>query len=243
MPQLELPVSAGVLPSGFCPTSYQDTLNTYAQYLSVTFPSTFTGITVSATKPADSTQAWQQLDSFGRPTRLYNFAQGAWLSLHPEIPGMTKIWTGALPDFTTFDGGDANALSPISGPMWKVVLQQTFIVGAGTLASGTVLNIGDTGGEETHKLIATEMPPHVHPLTGLKNDNMSRNDLNILVYPGNNAPFGGDANANAIPNTGSTGGDPATGTPPSASVGHNTMPPYTVVTFLQRTTRLFYTVN
>src|SRR6185369_16638359 len=107
----------------------------------VVFPSSFTGITASATKPTDTTQGWLQLDSQGRPVRLYYFAQGAWLSLHPLIPGMDQPFFGTLPNFTTYDGGDANAVSAISGPMWEVVTEMAaqFPLAAGTLASGLVI--------------------------------------------------------------------------------------------------------
>jgi hypothetical protein len=243
MADITLPVNPASLPTGFCPASYQDLLNTFSQFQSVTLPGSNAGVIASPTKPTDQTAAWLQLDSLGRPVRLYYFAQGAWLSQHPSVPGLTMIWTGVLPDFTTFDGGDANALSPISGPMWQTVLAATFPIGAGTLASGAALAVGTTGGEEKHILSTTEMPPHAHQLTGLKNDNMSRNDLNVLAYPGNTAPFFGNANPLVIPSTSSAGGDPATGTPPIASAPHNNLPPYTVVYFLQRTTRTHYAVQ
>jgi len=175
--------------------------------------------------------------------RFYSFAQGAWLSLHPSIPGMTMIWTGALPDFTTFDGGDANASSAISGPMWQVVLQATFPMGAGTLPSGTVVTSGQTGGEEKHVLTLNELAPHTHAVK-LTHGNSYTGEPNVLTVGNGSA----DPQPFTDPIAGlSSGGDPSTaiGTPPipQSALAHNTLPPYTVVIFIQRTARLFYTVQ
>lgn len=229
--QLVLPVDNETLPQGFCPASYQDMLNQFSAHQSVTFPSTFAGVTVSTTKPANTTQAWLQLDSFGRPVRLYYFAQGAWLSLHPDVPGKIIIWDSALPDFTEFDGGDAGPAGPLSGPMWEEVteLRAKFPIGAGTLPSATVLSVGDTGGEEKHSLLEVEMPPHVHSYQ--------------TIVQGTTGPFD-DTHGTALApfatrQTQSAGGS---GTPPAVTP-HNNMPPYYVVYMLRRTSRLFYTVT
>lgn len=231
MNALNLQVNAGNLPTGFCPATLQEMLVGFSAVQSVTFPSTFAGVTVSSSKPTDQTQAWLQLDSLGRPTRLYWFAQGAWLSLHPCVPGFTMIWTGALPDFTTFDGGDANALSQISGPMWEEVvsLRVRFPLGAGTLPSGTVINSGDIGGEENHTLSLNEIPSHTHAIP------------NFGGPVGATAVIVGD---NATPiaqpdiSTRATGGNPD-----GTTAGHQNMPPYLGVYFLRRTSKLYYSVT
>lgn len=232
MNQLVLPVTPATLPSGSCPATNQELLNLFAQNLSVTFPDTFDGVLVSSTKPTDTTRAWLQLDSQGRPVRFYYFASGAWLSQHPCVPGFTMIWTTALPNFATFDGGDANAVSAISGPMWEVVLPAVFPLGAGTLPSGKIVAIGDTGGEENHTLTEKEMPPHTHPTNQIPL-NVALGPLQVMcppLTPGTNT--GGF--------TGSDGGD-STLVPP-ASAPHNNLPQYAGVAFLRRTTRQFYAV-
>src|SRR5438552_15125504 len=148
-----IPVTPSQLPTGFCATDYQNLLNEFSAHQSVDISAgTGTPVIVSSAKPADTTVLWERLDQFGRPDRLYFFAQGAWLALHPSVPGTTIIWTDVLPTFTTFDGGDANPLSAISGPMWELVatLAAKFPLCAGTLPSGTVVNIGHSGGQEKH---------------------------------------------------------------------------------------------
>lgn len=232
--ELTLPVTPGTLDTGFCPANLQEMLNGFSAKQTVVFPSTFAGVTVSATKPTDTTQAWLQLDSLGRPVRFYYFAQGAWLAQHPCVPGFTMIWTTTLPNFTTFDGGDANALSPISGPMWEVVTDfaAKFPIGAGTLPSTTVLAVGDTGGEEKHSLTSQEMPPHTHPTNKL--------GINIGVGPLEflNPPNTPGTNVGGL--TGSAGGD-TTLTPPVV-VAHQNLPPFFTVNFLRRTNRQFFVV-
>lgn len=239
MNELILPITPASLPQGFCPSDYQAMLNGFAANMSVTFPSTFTGIEVSATKPSDTTKAWLQLDAQGRPVRLYYFAQGAWLSLHPDVPGKTIIWTTAIPTLTSFDGGDAGVLSSISGPMWEevVAMRAKFPVGAGTLDSGTVLAPGDIGGEEKHTLLTAEMPAHSHiwnPSTSTASGNNADPAGGLLSLQSTNP-----ANEKFY-NTSTVGGNGAT---PSVTQAHNNMPPYFTVAFLRRTNRLFYVVN
>jgi hypothetical protein len=231
---LTLPVQPGQLPSGFCPSTYQDLLNEFSQNQSVPFPDTFAGIIVSATKPTDTTRAWLELDQFGRPIRLYFFSQGAWLSLHTLVPGATIWWFDVLPDFTVFDGGDANPLTSLSGPMWQqakradgTVIAAQFPIVVGTLPSGTVLNVNDTGGEESHLLTVAEMPSHLHSFQPPENANSPSGSGKYTT--------GGDATEGQIAayNTATTGGDTA----------HNNIPPYVVGYLLQRTTRQFYTIT
>lgn len=249
--QLVLPVQPGTLPQGFCPANYQDMLNFFARYMSVLFPDTFSGINVSSTKPTDTTKSWLQLDTLGRPVRLYYFAQGAWLSQHTLPTGFSMPWFGALPDFTVFDGGDSNTLSSISGPMWqqavdingKVVAAQ-FLIAAGALPSGKILSVGDSGGEENHLLTSAEAPitDHSHLIGfGATSDVLANTFLNGGVTLTGTIPSYEMQNRQQAPTQ-----QPLTGTvnnPPSPAVSHNTLPPYTTVYFLQRTARLFYTVN
>lgn len=244
MAQLILPVQPSQLPSGFCPSNYQDLLNNFSANQTVTFPTTFTGVTVSAAKPVDTSQAWLKLDTLGRPTRFYYFAQGAWLAAHPDFPGKTIIWTGVLPDFTIFDGGDSSVPSPLSGPMWQLakdkngnVIEAKFLIAAGTLPSSTILAVGDTGGEEKHTLLLKETPPHTHDFT-VNAFNTDAAGSGVLTGGNDNASTprpDGSFNGTTV----STGGD---GTP-AAALPFNEMPPYLTVYYLQRTNRLYYAIN
>ena len=200
-----------------------------ASIYSVTINTNNTGVVVSATKPADTTVVWKQLGSDGRPIRDYVFVGGLWLSRHTLEPGSIMLWGAALPNFSTFDGGDANPISAISGPMWEEVteLRAKFPIGAGTLPSGTVLAVGDTGGEEKHILTVPEIPAHTHDGPANEADSTSGGDYHA-VWTEN------DGTTPVLPPhpTGSTGGD----------LGHNTMPPYYVLYGLRRTTRQYFAV-
>lgn len=258
---MNFPLQNGQLPVGFCPPDYQTLLNGFTAQQSVNL-NILSSLVVSSTPPSDHTVAWLQLDSAGNPVRIYFFANGAWLSLHPLVPGFTMIWNQVLPNFQTFDGGDAVVApySPISGQMWQLaastldglgtqVLAAQFPIGVGTLPSTTPVALAGTGGEEVHKLVTTELAPHTHGVTsasgGLTVRSANGNNLGAVgsVPMISDLSIGG-TNQNPLSTT-STGGDPSTivGTnPPTAALGHNTLPPFYGVYFLQRTKRLFYKV-
>lgn len=244
--QLVLPVTPAQLPQGFCPTDYQDMLNLFSQNQTVIFPDTFEGLVVSSTAPVDTTRVWLQLDSLGRQVRIYSFSTGAWLSLHPLIPGITILWSGALPDFTTFDGGDANPISAISGPMWELAAEfaARVPIGVGTLPSTTVVNVGDTGGEERHTLLPAETPPHSHFVANTDADSGSEvpissgTSIEQSYTPGGNQAYTLQGTT-TTPTVGLSSVVGGSGIPPVTSP-HNTLPPYVGVYFLRRTARLFY---
>jgi hypothetical protein len=266
---MNVPVQNGLLPQGFCPSDYQTILNAFSalQYVSITPATGANGMIVSSSTPgpSDHDKPWLRLDSLGRPIRIYIFANGAWLSPHVLPPGFTMIWNQALPDFTTFDGGDANPapFSELSGQMWQLmgttldgkgtqVMQAQFpvgigqFIGTGTPAApaGATLSIGSVGGEDLHRLVQQELAPHYH------NEHIA---VNMAVPNGGQIkPDGSGGFVGPIANGGTelitqvVGGDPSTITPPqtvpSLALGHNTLPPYYGVYFIQRTNRLFYVV-
>jgi hypothetical protein len=238
-----LPVIPSQLANGFCPVDYQDLLNTFSSHQSVVLPD-FSGVVASSSKPTDQTLTWLQLDQFGRPIRLYKFAQGAWLSLHPLVPGLTQWWFDVLPSFATFDGGDADPISVLSGPMWQqaknsdgVTIAARFPVAAGTLPSTTVLAQGDTGGEEKHVLTPAEggfyLPVSAATLDDGDADTGAFKSMLNFQLDGHTV---GAVDAAGTPNAPFTLGS-------ATPSGHNTMPPYVVGYLLQRSGRLFYAVT
>lgn len=239
-----LPVIPSELPQGFCPSTYQDLLNEFSSHQSVDL-TIANGVSVGQAKPLDKTLPWLRLDQFGRPDRLYYFSQGAWLALHSLVPGLTQWWFDALPDFTTFDGGDTNPASALSGPMWQqaknsdgTLIAAMFPIPAGTLPSSTVLTQGDTGGEEKHVLTGPELPATFPPLaatlTGFKTN------LEGGAAPQWLAPQGSGSGSFTVPAQ-ESGTFSFTNT--GGSQGHNTMPPYVVGYLLQRSARLFYAIS
>ena len=102
-------------------------------------------------------------------------------------------------------------------------------------------NIGATGGEKTHTLDITEMPPHSHLM---KQGNVQGNQYGIYSYTSGDDATGGVINnatttpgINTIPPTMITGGAGSTSTINTTgglTVPHNNMQPYVVTLFIQR---------
>lgn len=252
---ISLPLTPQTLPLGFCATTWQAILNSFAANLFVNLPIQNSQLIISATKPApefEGTAAWLQLSPNGSPVRIYWFAQGAWISAHTINTGLTQWWFDALPDFTTFDGGDANGLGIYSGPMWQLaqrldgtVIAAQFPIAAGTLPSGLVLNNGDAGGEEKHILTPAEtaIPDHKHLNSMFVSPGGVEWDHNAGSVPAdsNSVPAQGNTPVTRVqPYTGN--GVPPDPSNPVAVQGHQNMPVFCVGFLLQRTIRAFYKV-
>ena len=260
----DTPINTGQLPNNFCPSTLQAMAEGFGAIYSVTLPAGGGGITISANKPSSTSDIWFQIDSLGRFQRTFLFGQGAWLSAHPLVPGATVWWFSALPNFTIFDGGDANAPGSQSGPMWQQakdsnsnLIQAQFVITPGTLPSGTVVTIGNTGGEEKHILAVAEGaqdPNHTHALGRFGAPSGSAADDGYFFYNASAQVVSGSGQKISGEGNGLQQADISTLTgnyiksgivdPAEASVaGHNTLPPYVTGYLLQRTTRLFYAVN
>jgi len=121
--------------------------------------------------------------------------------------------------------------------MWRqaklpngTVIAAQFPLVAGTLPSGTVLSVGDVGGEEKHLLTIPELPAHHHE--------------EMCADPAGDAIGGGGANRRTFGTTASTfiGSGLNTGDMGSDQA-HNNMPVFAVGYLLQRTSRLFYSIT
>jgi len=262
---MNVPVLNGQLPQGFCPPDYQTMLNAFSAQQFVQIDAVSTGSVASNTPPADHSVTWLQLDSLGRPVRTY-FYYGAWLSRHPLPPGFTMLWNQALPNFQTFDGGDAVAApwSDVSGQMWQLMAATldglsvapandvmntrvpigvgTFRNPDGTLSTRTVV-LGQQGGEDQHILTQPEIAPHYH--TTKVAVNKAVKDGGSTDTSGKGGFVGPIVDGGTEILTSVAEGDPATAPPggvPTQALAHNTLPPYNGVYFLQRTNRLFYVV-
>src|SRR5688572_20581363 len=101
-----IPISPKTLPEGFCPTTEQERLNTFAASLvGITQDATSLFIVQAAT-PAISDKVWVRLLPDGSIERIYKVVDGAWKSRHYEMVGATKLWTGAQAQISALDGGD-----------------------------------------------------------------------------------------------------------------------------------------
>ena len=263
-----IPIYAGQLPAGFCPSTYQAMLNgfTAAQTvdLSSVGGSVGTPVVISAVKPANTSVIWARIDALGRFLQMYIYGQGAWLSAHPLVPGATVWWFAVLPNFTLFDGGESGTLGAQSGPMWQQakdgnnnVIAAQFPVTAGTLAGGTVLALNGIGGEDRHILTVSEgaqdqFHRHINGRFSAASGG-GADDAYMFTEASSNTTSGsaqritGGSGGPTIADISSLSGnyirsgivDPT----PVAVAGHENMPPYVVGYLLQRTSRIFYAVT
>ena len=261
---MDTPLNIGNLPNNFCPATLQAMLIGFGGALSVTLPSgSGATLSIGSSKPSSNSDVWFQTDALGRFQRIYLYGQGTWLSAHPMLPGFTVWWFSALPNFATFDGGDANAPGSQSGPMWQQakdsngnLIEAQFVMTPGTLPSGKVVAIGNVGGEENHILATGEGaqdPNHNHMVGRFKGPSGTAGTYGEFFYSASSSVSSGSAQL--IQGGGSftqddistlTGNFIKTGIvdPPEPSVaGHNTLPVYVTGYLLQRTARLFYAVN
>jgi hypothetical protein len=227
---LDLTVRTNPIPEGFCFTGFGPGGNwlDLIALLYVRFPSDLTLFNFGSTTPSADKRdrPWIRTNSDGTPDQLYVYAMGSWLAKHQMPTGIVCMYDGTEASIDTFDGGEAGAVTSISGPFWEKVsdMDGRFPVGPGELTpSTTVLAVGDTGGEDEHVLTSAEMPEHVH------------------VVPGSVTPQGnGDFDV-----TGGTGGSPAVypGTSNSEPTGdddpHNNLPPYRAIWFIRRSSRIY----
>lgn len=131
------------------------------------------------------------------------FAASAWRTLAGS-PGDVKFVRAATL---------ATALTLNPGWVECTDARGRVIGAAGSGPSLSARAYGDSVGEETHVITSDEMASHTHPISGLVNDRISRDDLEITAWAGPNAPAIGESNGNRT--TDSTGSDKA----------HNNMQP------------------
>ena len=121
-------------------------------------------------------------------------------------------------------------------------LRSRFVIGASGLGSGVQLGttgltsygLGDTGGEEAHTLLMTEIPNHTHavynrgpdpnPNTSLMGTNAGLYDYHWAGVTNTTTATGGDTNKTNVDSK----GNPLT-------VPHNNMPPFYALAFIMKT--------
>lgn len=221
------------LPEGSCFENPQQVLNLFAAFMRVTIPGEFSAVNTGNTEPGvnDRDKPWIRKKADGSPDKVFEFFGGQWVSRHTLLPGHIVLYQGTLADLTTYDGGDANPAGPASGPMWEECtdFRARFPLHPGTLASGTIVAEGDTGGEEKHTLTIPELPAHDHDHPdGQNNCRVDRSaGANGVAINMPSAPIVSDVESAWTDETGE-------------GQAHNNMPPYIAAFYIRRTSRLFY---
>lgn len=227
---MNVTITGATLPTGFCAlTNIQ--WQTLVGLLSGTIASEEGFISVGQNEPDVNNRdyPWLKLNSDGSPDKLYFYWNGLWLSRHALPPGAIIMSELDNTSIDTFDGGEAGAVTTISGPMWEVVtkLKGRSPMGAGTMSDGRTLSVAgqDTGTEIGHPTVTldlTQIPAHSHGVT-LNTDN-GGTGFNCLM---DNDCDGTDTD---LISSASQGG----------GLEHNNLHPVYCVRFLRRTARLFY---
>lgn len=169
MSDVLLPIQSGNLPPNYCFTGWQKLLVDFAavMFAKISGQSYYN---VGATKPAVQFQAYPWLNT--TDGRWYQFS-GQWISPHPwqyaTSLGLRLEWEGTEADLKLFDGGDAGALSSVSGPMWEIDhnYDGRSSMGPGTIPTSNpskVLAVTEDFGEGAHQMTIEEVGPHIHPL-------------------------------------------------------------------------------
>jgi hypothetical protein len=155
--------------------------------------------------------------------RWYIFIDGYWISRHPIVPGLVVMYEGTEVSIEALDGGEAGAITAVTGAFWQKVSQMDarMPIGPGILPSTLSVAVTNTGGAEKHTLTLAEIPSHSHSWDGPENRLEERGDGANHVWRGT-----------AAATTGAAGG----------GMAHNNMPPYYGIYFVRRTGRLWYRV-
>ena len=222
------------LVEGYCFRGWQFLANDLFGGATAFLPGEFRAVNFSTSEPVaeERDRPWYRLNPDGSPDRWYTYFNGQWVSPY-EVPAGSderRIWVGAVIDLETYDGGSAGAVTATTGPFWEVDTDfaQRIPLGVGTLPlSGTVVNVGDTGGLDQVTLTTAQTPAHLHTISNAFAAQIGFGGGAIVGFFGT----GVGVVATGDVNTNSTGGGQA----------HTNMPPYIGVYIIKRTLRIYRT--
>lgn len=225
MPDTELQIIESGTPPGLCYTNLSDDIPIIAQYLRAVFSGNEVNTGSSTPAAEDRDKPWIRTNSDGTDDGVWVFFNGFWIQKHPLPQGMVTLYEGTLASVPTYDGGEAAAVTNISGPFWEEVteMQARSPIHPGTLPSGTVINVGNNIGEEAHVQTLAELVGHVHDITVFSSGSFSGDGAEIF-----NEPDPGEERTRQTLEEGST--------PPAAM---NVIHPSRGIFFLRRTARLY----
>jgi hypothetical protein len=190
-----LPLTATqTFPSGTCFNSEQERLLALAGALSAILSGqAFYNYGASRPDPSNNSYPWLRTTDM----RWYRY-EGGWISpvLSYDL-NERRLWVGTTVQLQTYDGGDTNAPSDRSGPMWIQDLSFTakYLVHPGTFAGGTSVAVNTNVGADEVTLTADELPDaSVAPLdgTGAVTSNRTVQKTGVVTgITGQNGDFSG----------------------------------------------------
>ena len=170
MSNLLLPILAGTLGQGECPTTLQGILNLFANNLQAVLANGRSFYNYGPDKPAPEFQPYPWLRT--TDGRWYQFS-GVWRAPNNYNLSERRWWAGIESDLVNYDGGGAGAVTPTTGPMW--IIDHDFDgrspMGPGAVAGkGSDLAVSENYGAAQHTLTDAEggVGSHTHAF-GLTN--------------------------------------------------------------------------
>jgi microcystin-dependent protein len=257
----------GKLPENYEPSGPDDFVQQLSKILTSYMAGTYTTINFGSSTPAaeDQDKPWFRTTATGEFDRVYSYSStyGKWVSPHPApySGSERRIWVGSEAALLSYDGGDGSSAAPAAttGAMWQIDTTFAFKmpIGVGTGPdSGTLLAVGNTGGEEQHELLQDEgaqAPDHQHTFGRMLDDSGSGGDDVFLLTgtattTGNARQIAGDVQTATTADLSTCDGEylVSAGVLGASTDGvdkHNNMPPYVAVYFIKRSARQFFTVS
>lgn len=229
---VDLPIIPPTLAQDCYPASAQALVNEAVGNARVQLDNSgFSVVLAQSTTPSATQRSYLWFNTTYDRTYRWDAAVGAWVARHPYAFGtdVRVFWTGSLANIDTFDGGSAGTVGDAAGPMWQrdTSMDGRTAIGVGTLPSGATLAEGDTGGEDKHTQLLTEIVPHTHTMTNVDN---TTNTLAAGSGTGGGIVIPREINAQ----TGSAGGTSGSAVP------FNVLNPYKAGYWLKRTARIYY---
>lgn len=260
----------GTVVTNPCPQTIQALAQAIINALTSTLPGNFATFNIGSDVPSPENRdkLWYKVDASCNPLGWFIWTGAAWTSAQPlgSSPGTVEhYWSSSLVGLTVAearaaisfrDTGDAYSGAPSTtlhtNPFWLLCdgttvggfttpdLQGRVIVGAGAGSGLTSRAVNDSGGEENHTLIESELASHKHAFTAAAQVGIGLGGAAVTDYYGSiaipQAPGVGREASPAGPSTGNIW--PLTSpTPSGAATGHNTMQPYRCIYPVVRTNR------
>lgn len=185
MPDTELPIIESGTPAGLCYSTLSNDIPVIAQYLRAVFSGSEVNTGSSTPAAEDRTKPWLRSNSDGTDDGVWTFYNGFWVQKHPMAVGSVIMYEGASTTIETFDGGEAGAITNITGPFWEEVteMRARSPFHPGTLPSGTIVNVGDNIGEEQHVMTLAELIEHSHVIKSFSSGAIDGDGGHILNEP------------------------------------------------------------
>lgn len=234
---MELPLIAGILPTGACYSTEQQRLNAFMAVSSALLASGMTFYNFGPDKPSVENQAYPWFNTtYGR----WYFFNGVWKAPVNYDANERRLWVGTLVQLQSYDGGDGTSgpVTDTSGPMWMedTAFQGRSPMGPGAIPSSNpakTLAVAEAFGEGAHAQTATELYPHSHEPDNVKADYfLGHAKASQGVY---NVGQGGDTAQ--FPLTATAGGN-ASGQAEAANVVHPVVGTY----IIRPSGRLYYII-